>query len=191
MVRCGWVLPLLVGCADHRTWFDSGSYEADYATVDGQQAHVAYLDHWMYLAWQNPGRTDQIELCGEHHLSLSLPLTDVAGAQLAGFEIKTDRALCQIGGHSVTGTRILVAHSGNIYEGSGWTIGGSLEITGYDQHPTDADLGPSAPVGEPGESITGTFDITIADSNGRTGEITNGTFDFHTTYMDLKSGLDH
>ncbi len=185
MVRSWLVVACVAGCTSddaHTQWFDSGSYAADYAAVGGGQAHVAYLDTIMYLAWESPARLHAIHLCDEHQLAIKVPQAASAGEaqQLVGLVVTIDGGLCQLGDHRVKSGIAVVVRSTDtsVVPLDTWDIGGTLSVASYVRHPADAAA--SAPGGTPEELIQGTFELALTDPTNRTGQLAGGTFDFST-----------
>ena len=187
MMGRAWVVVVVVfasGCTDDRTsWYDRGSYAADYAPVGGgDQVHVDLMDNLVYLEWQLPARGHEIELCDEHRLSLAIPQAPSAGnaEQLVGLDVVIAEGLCQVGDHDMTTVAAWVVKNDSLVNETTWFVAGTLSIDSYKRHPERYEIGSSAPIGTVQEAIYGRFDLYLVDPANRSGQLVNGIFDFYT-----------
>jgi hypothetical protein len=186
MMGRAWVVVVVFvsGCTDDRTsWYDRGSYAADYAPVGGgDSVHVDLRDNIVYLEWQLPARGHEIVLCDEHQLSLVIPQAASAGNvdQLIGLDVEVADGLCKLGDHDLTVATAWVVRNGTLTNQTTWFAAGTLSIDFYKKHPERYELGSSAPIGNPEEAIRGGFDLFLVDPANRSGALVNGIFDFYT-----------
>lgn len=186
MMGRSWVVVVVFvsACTDERTsWYDRGSYAADYAPVGGgDQVHVDLMDNLLYLEWQLPARGHEIALCDEHQLSLAIPQAASAGNvdQLIGLDVEIADGLCSLGDHDLTVVAAYIVHNGMLISQTTWFAAGTLSINFYKKHPERYEIGSAAPIGKPEEAIRGAFDLYLVDPANRSGQLVNGIFDFYT-----------